>query len=93
MKGYCRGKGLRSHSGPWAPYGKIDHVRGEDVGAKRAPGPALVGLKMFRRLSEEKCLLGRNKYGSNMHYLLEGPTPTSISNKDESPRPVGRKEA
>ena len=48
-------------------YGKFDHVRGEGVGAKRAPGPILVGLKMFKRRSEEKCLLGRTKYGSNMH--------------------------
>ena len=38
------------------------------MGAKRAPGLILVGLKMFKRRSEEKCLLGRTKYGSNMHF-------------------------
>ena len=63
----CRGKDPRSYNGPWAPYGKFDHVQGEDVGAKRVPGPVLVGLKMFRRWSEEKCLLECNKYGTSMH--------------------------
>ena len=72
---HYRGKGPRSHNGPWAPYEKIDHVRGEDVGAKRAPGPALVGLKMFRRRFEEKCLLGRNKYVSNMHSTCQKDPP------------------
>ena len=37
------------------------------MGAKRAPGPILMGPKIFKRRSEEKCLLGRTKYGSNMH--------------------------
>ena len=62
-------QGQRPKITQWALglYEKIDHVRGEDVGAKRAPGPALVGLKMFRRWFEEKCLLRSNKYGSNMN--------------------------
>ena len=34
---------------------------------KRAPGPILVGLKMFKRRSKEKCFLGCTKYGSNVH--------------------------
>ena len=34
---------------------------------KGAPSPILVGLEMFKRWSEEKCLLGCAKYGSNVH--------------------------
>ena len=49
------------------PHIKFDHVRGEGVGAKRAPGPILMGPNLFKRWSEEECLLGRAKYGSNMH--------------------------
>ena len=63
----CRGKGSKSYNGPWAPYGKISHVRGEEVGAKRAPSPVLVDGGTFKGRSEEKCLLGRDEYGSNMH--------------------------
>ena len=37
------------------------------MGTKRVLGPILVGLKMFKRRSEEMCLLGRTKYDSNMH--------------------------
>ena len=37
------------------------------MGAKRAPGPILMGPKIFKRWSEEKCLLKRTKYGLNMH--------------------------
>jgi len=40
LKITCRGKGSRSHNGPWAPYEKIDHVRGEDVGAKKGSRPS-----------------------------------------------------
>ena len=36
------------------------------MGAKKAPDPILMGLKLFKRQSEEKRLLGRTKYGSNM---------------------------
>ena len=63
----CRGKGPKSYSGPWAPYEKINHVRGEDVGAKRILSPVLVGMKAFKGKSKEKCLLRRDKYGLNMH--------------------------
>ena len=37
------------------------------MGAKRAPDPILMGPKVFKRQSEEKYLLERTKYGSNMH--------------------------
>jgi len=66
-KEFCRGKGPKSYNGPWAPYWKINHVRGEDVGAKRAFSPILVGMKTLKGQSEEKCLLGRDGCGSNMH--------------------------
>ena len=65
---YCRGKGPKSYNGPWAPYGKINHVRRKDVGTKRAPSPILIGLKTFKGQFEEKCLLGSDEYGSNMHF-------------------------
>ena len=55
------------------PHIEFDHVRGEGVGTKRAPGPILMGPNLFKRRSEEDCLLGRTKYGSN--------TPLA-SNKD-----------
>ena len=45
----------------------INHIRGEDVDAKRGPNPILVGMKSLKGQSEEKCLLGRDEYGSNMH--------------------------
>jgi len=49
------------------PYIEFDHVRGKGVGAKRAPDLIFMGPNLFKRWSEEKCLLGRTKYGSNMH--------------------------
>ena len=63
----CRGKGPKSYNGPWAPYGKISYVQGEEVGAKRAHSTVFVDRETFKRRSEEKCLLGRDEYGSNMH--------------------------
>lgn len=50
------------------PHIKFDHVRGEGVGTKRAPDPILMGPKLFKRRSKEKCLLERTKCGSNMHF-------------------------
>ena len=52
---------------------KFNHVRGEGVGTKRAPGPILMGPKLLKGRSEEECLIGRTKYSSNMH---------SVSTKD-----------
>ena len=49
------------------PHIEFNHIRGESVGAKRALGPILMGPNLFKRQSEEKCLLGRAKYGSNIH--------------------------
>ena len=49
------------------PHIEFNHVRGESVGAKRALGPILMGPNLFKMRSEEKCLLERAKYGSNMH--------------------------
>ena len=70
------------------PHIEFDHVRGESVGAKRAPDPILMGPNLFKRWSEEKCLLGRAKYDSNMHptsnkeslqrVLVAGMSPTSL---------------
>ena len=57
------------------------------MGAKRAPDPILMGPDLFKRRSEEKCLIGHTKYGSNMHptsnkeslqrVLVAGMSPTS----------------
>ena len=57
------------------------------MGTKKAPGPILMGPNLFKRRSEEECLLGRTKYGSNMHptnnkeslprVLVAGMSPTS----------------
>ena len=70
------------------PHIKFDHIRGESVGAKRALGPILMGPNLFKRRFEEKCLLGRAKYGSNMHptnskeslqrVLVAGMSPISL---------------
>ena len=70
------------------PHIEFDHIRGEDVGTKRAPGPILMGPKLFKRRSEEEYLLVRTKYGSNMHsasnkdspqrVLVAGMSPTSL---------------
>ena len=70
------------------PHIKFDHVRGEGVGAKRAPGPILMDPNLFKGQFEEKCLLERTKYGSNMHptsnkeslqrVLVAGMSPTSL---------------
>ena len=61
MRGYYRGKGPKSYNGPWALYGKISRVRGEEVDAKRAPNPTLVNKETFKGQSEEKCLLGHDE--------------------------------
>ena len=53
--------------GALGPIGKFDHVRGEGMRDKRALDLILMGPKIFKRRSEEKCLLGRTKYDSNMH--------------------------
>ena len=49
------------------PHIKFDHVRGEGVGIKKASGPILMGPKLFKRWSKEKCLLRHTKCGLNMH--------------------------
>ena len=69
------------------PIVKFDHVREEGVDTKKAPGPILMSPNLFKRRSEEKCLLGRTKYGSNTHSasnkeslqraLVVGMSPTS----------------
>ena len=70
------------------PHIEFNHVRGENVGAKRAPGPILMGPNLFKRRSKEECLLRRAKYSSNMHptnnkeslqrVLVAGMSPTSL---------------
>ena len=70
------------------PHIEFYHIREEGVGAKRAPSPILMGPNLFKRRSEEKCLLGRTKYGSNIHLtsnkeslrrvLVAGMSPTSL---------------
>jgi len=64
-----RGVGVKSPGQTMGlgPHIEFGHVRGEGVGAKRAPGPIFMGPNLFKRRFEEKCLLGRTKYGSNMH--------------------------
>ena len=37
------------------------------MGAKRASSTIFVDRETFKGRSEEKCLLGRDEYGSNMH--------------------------
>ena len=53
----------------------VNHVRGEDVDAKRGPNPVLVGLKSLKGQSEEKCLLGRDEYGSTCTLLTKRTHP------------------
>ena len=70
------------------PHIEFDHVRGESVGTKRAPGPILMGPNLFKMWSEEEYLLKRAKYGSNMYLtsskeslqrgLVAGISPTSL---------------
>ena len=45
----------------------ISNVREEEMDAKKGPNPVLVGLKSLKGQSEEKCLLERDEYDSNMH--------------------------
>ena len=45
----------------------INNVRGEEMDAKRISNPALVDMGAFEGRFEEKCLLGLDEYGSNMH--------------------------
>ena len=90
FKPYIRIVGVKSPDQTMGlgPHIKFDHVRGEGVGAKRGPGPILMDPNLFERQSEEKCLLGRAKYGSNMHptsnkeslqrVLVEGMSPTNL---------------
>ena len=69
------------------PHIEFNHVRGESVGAKRAPDAILMGPNLFKRRFEEKCLLRRANYSSNMHptsnkeslqrVLVAGMSPTS----------------
>ena len=59
------------------PHIEFNHIRGESMGAKRAPSPIFMGPNLFKRRSEEGCLLGRARYGSDMH-------PTN--NKESLPR-------
>ena len=76
-----------NHTMGLRPHTEFDHVRGEGVGTKRAPGPILVGPKLLKGRSEEEYLLGRTKYDSNMHsasnkdllqrVLVAGMSPTS----------------
>ena len=49
------------------PHIEFNHIRGESVGAKRALGSIFMGSNLFKRRSEEECLLGRAKYDSNVH--------------------------
>ena len=60
----CRGKGPKSYNGPWDPYEMVNYVQGEGVDAKKGPIPVLVGLKLLKGQSKEKCLLERDEYGS-----------------------------
>ena len=58
------------------------------MGTKRASSLVLVGMKTFKGQSKEKCLLGRDEYGSNMHpacnkdllqrVLVAGMSPASL---------------
>ena len=49
------------------PHIEFNHAQGESVGAKRALGLILMSPNLFKRRSEEECLLERAQYGSNMH--------------------------
>ena len=57
---------------------------------KRAPDPILIGPNLFKMRSEEECLLGRVKYGLNMHPIHNRITPTNIGSKNE-PHKAGRR--
>ena len=76
------------HTMGLGPHIEFDQVRGEGVGTKRAPSPILMGPNLFKRQSEEECLLRRTKYGLNtppannkdspQRVLVAGMNPTSL---------------
>ena len=51
-----------------------------------------MGQKTSKGQSEEKCLLGHDKYGLNMHFAHQKDPPMNISNKYELHKPVAKKE-
>ena len=74
----CIGVKSPEHTMGLGPHIEFDHVRGEGVDTKRAPGPILMGPNLFKRRSEEECLLGRTKYGSNMHLASNKDSPQRV---------------
>ena len=70
------------------PHIEFDHVQGEGVGPQTESRPNSYGPNSFKRLFEEKHLLERTKYGSNIHptcnkesllrVLVIGMSPTSL---------------
>ena len=64
----CRGKIPKSNNGPWAPYRVQPRLR-RKWGAKRTSSPTLMSPNLFKKRSEEECLLGRAKYGPNVHLI------------------------
>ena len=62
----CRGKILKPNNGPWAQY-RVQPRPRRKRGAKRTFSPTLISPNLFKKRSEEECLLRRAKYGPNMH--------------------------
>ena len=64
---HIQGAKAQDHTMGLGFYIKVRPRPRRRCGCQKAPGPILMGPKIFKRRSEEKCLLGRTKYGSNMH--------------------------
>ena len=56
----------KSNNGPWAPY-RVQPRSRRKWDAKRTSGPTLMSPNLFKKRSEEECLLERAKYGLNVH--------------------------
>ena len=86
----CKGKIPKSNNGPWALY-RVQLQPRRKWGAKKTSNPTLISPNLFKKTSEEECLLGRAKYGPNMHPIHnEESFQTNIGNKDE-PQNAGRR--
>ena len=87
----CKGKTPKSNNGPWAPY-RVQPRPRRKWGTKKNSSPTLISPSLFKKTSEEECLLRRTKYGPNVHPIHnEESLQTNISSKDERHKARRRK--
>ena len=61
------------------------------MGRQKTSNPTLISPNLFKKTSKEECLIGRAKYGPNMHPIHnEESFQTNIGSKDE-PHKAGRR--